>query len=88
MSGTAADRKRLIRITAGNLRNNTINTIMGPVKFGKNGEWADSGMMQVQYKNIKGNDMEQFRGMDVQTIVAPAKHATGEAIVPFEKARQ
>jgi branched-chain amino acid transport system substrate-binding protein len=70
------------------LRTNTIPTIMGPVKFGKNGEWAESGMMQVQYKGIKGNDMEQFRGMDVQTVVAPAKLATGEAVVPFEKLRQ
>lgn len=70
------------------LRTHTIPTIMGDIKFGKNGEWAESGMMQVQYKNIKGNDMEQFRGMDVQTVVAPAKLATGEAVVPFEKLRQ
>ena len=69
------------------LRTNTVSTIMGPVKFGKNGEWAESGMMQVQYKNIKGNDMEQFRGMDVQTVVAPQKLSTGEAVVPFEKLR-
>jgi branched-chain amino acid transport system substrate-binding protein len=70
------------------LRQNTIPTIMGPVKFGKNGEWVESGMMQVQYRGIKGNDLEQFRGMDTQVIVAPAKHATGEAILPFEKAQQ
>ena len=69
------------------LRTHTIPTIMGPIKFGKNGEWAESGMMQVQYKGIKGNDMEQFRGMDVQTVVAPPKLATGEAVVPFEKLR-
>ena len=36
----------------------------GRVKFGKNGEWTESGMMQVQYKDIKGNDLEQFRGME------------------------
>jgi branched-chain amino acid transport system substrate-binding protein len=70
------------------LRNNTINTIMGPVKFGKNGEWTESGMMQVQYKGIKGNDMEQFRGLDVQTILTPEQHKTGEAVLPFEKAQQ
>ena len=45
-------------------------------------------MMQVQYKGIKGNDLEQFRGMDTQTIVTPPQHATGEAVVPFEKAQQ
>jgi branched-chain amino acid transport system substrate-binding protein len=70
------------------LRNNTISTIMGPVKFGKNGEWVDSGMMQVQYKNIKGNDLEQFRGMDTQTVLTPPKFATGEPTLPFEKAQQ
>ena len=70
------------------LRQNTIPTIMGPIKFGKNGEWTESGMMQVQYKNIKGNDLEQFRGMDTQVVVAPAKKATGEAVLPFEQARQ
>jgi branched-chain amino acid transport system substrate-binding protein len=70
------------------LRTNTVPTIMGPIKFGKNGEWVDSGMMQVQYKGIKGNDLDQFRGMDTQTVVAPAKLSTGEAVVPFENARQ
>ncbi|MGE3990746.1 amino acid ABC transporter substrate-binding protein [Pseudorhodoplanes sp.] len=70
------------------LRTNTIPTIMGPIKFGKNGEWAESGMMQVQYKGIKGNDMEQFRGMDTQVVVHPAKSKTGDAVVPMEKLRQ
>lgn len=70
------------------IRNNTIKTIMGDIKFGKNGEWAESGMMQVQYHSIKGNDLEQFRGMDTQTVVHPDKTATGKVIYPFEKARQ
>ncbi len=70
------------------LRNNTVKTIMGDIKFGNKGEWVESGMMQVQYHNIKGNDLEQFRGMDTQVVVAPAKMKTGEAVVPFEKLRQ
>lgn len=69
------------------IRNNTIKTIMGDIKWGAKGEWATSGMMQVQYHSIKGNDLEQFRGMDTQTVVAPAKMATGKVIYPFEKAR-
>jgi branched-chain amino acid transport system substrate-binding protein len=70
------------------LSKNSTKTIMGDIKFGKNGEWAESGMMQVQYHGIKGNDLGQFRGMDVQTVVAPAKMSTGKVIYPFEKARQ
>jgi branched-chain amino acid transport system substrate-binding protein len=70
------------------LSKNSTKTIMGDIKFGKNGEWAESGMMQVQYHGIKGNDLEQFRGMDTQAVVAPAKTSTGKVIYPFEKARQ
>jgi branched-chain amino acid transport system substrate-binding protein len=69
------------------LRSNPVRTIMGDIRFGKNGEWAESGMMQVQYKGIKGNDLEQFRGMDTQVVVDPPRFATGEAVVPFEKLR-
>jgi branched-chain amino acid transport system substrate-binding protein len=70
------------------LRSNTIKTIMGDIKFGKNGEWVESGMMQVQYHSIKGNALDQFRGMDTQNVVHPAKQETGKVIYPFEKARQ
>ncbi len=69
------------------LRANPIKTIMGDIKFGKNGEWAESGMMQVQYHGIKSNALDQFRGMDTQTVVHPPKLETGKVIYPFEKAR-
>jgi branched-chain amino acid transport system substrate-binding protein len=69
------------------LRSNTIKTIIGDIKFGKNGEWAESGMMQVQYHDIRNNALDQFRGMDTQTVIHPAKQETGKVIYPFEKAR-
>ncbi|MDT3684851.1 MAG: amino acid ABC transporter substrate-binding protein [Pseudorhodoplanes sp.] len=69
------------------LRNNTVNTIMGGMKFGKDGEWAQSGMLQVQYHGIKSGDLEQFRGMDTQTVLTPDRFKTGNVIYPFEKAR-
>jgi branched-chain amino acid transport system substrate-binding protein len=70
------------------LRANTIKTIMGDVAFGKNGEWTESRMLQVQYHDIKSNALDQFRGMDTQTVVHPSKFETGKVIYPFEKARQ
>jgi branched-chain amino acid transport system substrate-binding protein len=60
---------------------------MGNMKFGPTGEWAESGMMQVQYHGIKGNDLEQFRGMDTQTILTPSKWKSGNIIYPYEKAK-
>ncbi len=70
------------------IRANPIKTILGEIKFGKNGEWTESGMLQVQYHGIKSNALDQFRGMDTQNVVHPAKHETGKVIYPFEKARQ
>ncbi len=66
-----------------------MKTIMGDMKFGKGGEWAKSGMMQVQYHDIKGNGVDQFKGMDTQTVVAgPSGVKTGKVIYPYEKAKK
>jgi branched-chain amino acid transport system substrate-binding protein len=68
-------------------RSATFDTILGPVKFGAGGEWAESRMIAVQYHGIKGDDLEQFKGMNVQTIVGPERYATGKMIYPYEKAK-
>jgi branched-chain amino acid transport system substrate-binding protein len=65
----------------------TFKTIMGDVKFGKGGEWAEGRMLQVQYHGIKSTDLEQFRGMDTQTVLTPSQYKTGTAIYPYEKAK-
>jgi branched-chain amino acid transport system substrate-binding protein len=69
------------------LRNNTMKTIMGDIKFGAKGEWAKSRMLQVQYHSIKGNTLDQFRGMDTQTVLTPADLKTGNVIYPYETAK-
>src|SRR5215217_1947871 len=67
---------------------NTFKTIMGDVKFGARGEWAESRMLQVQYHDIKSNALDQFRGMDTQTVLTPNMYKTGDVIYPYEKAKQ
>ena len=69
------------------LRSNPVKTIMGDIKFGPKGEWAQSRMLQVQYHNIKGNGVDQFKGMDTQTVLTPADLKTGNIIYPYEKAK-
>jgi branched-chain amino acid transport system substrate-binding protein len=57
------------------------------VKFGKNGEWVKDHQLQVQYHDITdGANLETWRGMSYQTVVAPADETTGNAIYPYEKA--
>jgi branched-chain amino acid transport system substrate-binding protein len=72
---------------ADELRKNGGKTIMGDIKFGAKGEWAQSRMLQVQYHGIKGNGLDQFRGMETQTVLTPPDLKTGNVIYPFEKAR-
>jgi branched-chain amino acid transport system substrate-binding protein len=67
----------------------TFKTIMGDIKFGANGEWAKSGMLQVQYHGIKqGAGLDVWRGMSYQTVLTPPEYKTGDVIYPYEKAKQ
>jgi len=62
---------------------NTIKTVLGDVKYGPNGEWAQPRVVEVQFHDIKGNDVEQFRTMNTQTVVAPAEYASGKIMYPY-----
>jgi len=70
------------------MRSHAFNTIMASgIKFGKNGEWTKSGMLQVQYHGITdAANLETWRGMSYQTVLTPADEATGKVIYPYEKA--
>jgi branched-chain amino acid transport system substrate-binding protein len=69
------------------IRSNTFKTVLGDVKFGKGGEWAESRVLQIQFHDIKANDIEQFRGMGTQTVLTPADYNSGKVIFPYEKAK-
>ena len=61
--------------------------MVGDIKFGAKGEWAKSRVLQVQFQNIKGNDVDQFKDMTTQVVVTPAEYKSGKVIYPYEKAK-
>jgi branched-chain amino acid transport system substrate-binding protein len=69
------------------IRANTFKTAVGDVKFGPKGEWAQSRVLQVQFQNVKGNTVDQFREVATQVVVAPAGYESGKVIYPYEKAK-
>ena len=69
------------------IRTNSFKPVLGDIKFGKGGEWAQSRVLQVQFHGIKGNDIEQFRGMGTQTVLTPEEYKSGSVIYPYEKAK-
>jgi branched-chain amino acid transport system substrate-binding protein len=64
------------------------DTIVGKIKFGANGEWAKARTVTMQFQNIKGTDMEQFRQPGKQVIVYPDEFKSGNLIYPYSAARK
>jgi branched-chain amino acid transport system substrate-binding protein len=67
-------------------RDNTFSTVMGDVKFGKNGEWAHPRVLQVQFQGVAGHEADQFKDGSRQVVVAPKSMASGQLIYPYAKA--
>lgn len=69
------------------LHNNPVKTVVGDIRFDASGEWTTSQMLQVQYQNIKGNSLDEFKDMTKQPVLTPARLKTGDVIYPYEKAK-
>ena len=65
------------------LRSHTFKTVVGDVKFGPDGEWAEARVMEVQFQNVKANDVEQFKHPDTEVILWPPELKTGNVIYPY-----
>lgn len=68
-------------------RRATFKTVVGDVVFGAHGEWATSRVLQVQFQNVKGHGVDQFKDRQTQVVVAPSDWASGDLIYPYAKAR-
>jgi branched-chain amino acid transport system substrate-binding protein len=78
------DQKKL----AAYLRENTHNTIVGPITFGPDGEWKESATLEAQFRGVKDKNIDQFRSAGKQVILFPDRLKTGDLVFPFEKARE
>ena len=72
---------------ADHIRSSTFKTVVGDVKFGQYGEWAEGRVLQVQFQHIKGNDVGQFKDISTQVVVTPPEYKSGAMIYPYEKAQ-
>jgi branched-chain amino acid transport system substrate-binding protein len=65
------------------IRKTSFKTVVGDIKFGDRGEWAEPRVLYVQYRNIVGNDIEQFKQAGKQVILYPARYKSGDVHEPF-----
>jgi branched-chain amino acid transport system substrate-binding protein len=73
-------------VLADYFRKTTFKTVVGDVKFGKQGEWAEERTLAAQFQNIKGKTVDDFRDLTTEVIIYPPKYKSGEVIYPYEKA--
>ena len=64
----------------------TFKTIMGDIKFGSDGEWAEPRILTIQFQGVKGNDLVQFERPGVQVILDPPAYKTGALKYPYSSA--
>jgi branched-chain amino acid transport system substrate-binding protein len=70
------------------LRTNTFQTVVGDIKFGDRGEWAEPRILLAQFQGIAGNDVEQFKQTGKQVVLHPARFKSGDLRVPFEPGKR
>jgi branched-chain amino acid transport system substrate-binding protein len=75
------------KVLADYLHKNEMQTIVGPIRFGPDGEWANPRVVQAQFRGVVDKNMEQFRQPGKQVVLYPEQFKTGDIVAPFEKAR-
>jgi branched-chain amino acid transport system substrate-binding protein len=63
-------------------------TVVGDVKFGPGGEWAEPRFLFVQYQKVAGNDVGQFRQAGKQVILYPPQFKSGDLAYPYNDAKR
>ena len=69
------------------MRAHTFKTVAGDITFGPNGEWTEARVLEVQFQNVKGNDVEQFKDPKVEVVLYPPALKDGELVYPYSNAR-
>ena len=72
---------------ADHIRSTEFSTLIGKVRFGKNGEWAKGRTLMVQYQKIQGTGIDQFRGPGKKIVLYPDELKSGNIIYPYAAAK-
>jgi len=68
------------------MRKATFKTVVGDVKFGPKGEWAEERTLAAQFQDIKSNSIDEFRDPSKEKVIHPPQFKSGDIIYPYESA--
>ena len=62
--------------------------MVGDVKFGDKGEWDKARILTVQFQNIKGTSVDDFRDGKGEVVLWPDQYKAGDVILPYTEAKK
>ena len=69
------------------IRSHTFKTVIGDVEFGEKGEWKKARLMTVQFQNIGGTSVDNFRDGKGEVVLWPDAYKVGEPILPYSSVK-
>ncbi|MGH8764834.1 MAG: amino acid ABC transporter substrate-binding protein, partial [Burkholderiales bacterium] len=70
---------------AAHMRQSSFDTVIGKVKFGRNGEWATSRVLMVQFRNVQKDNLEQFVGPGKRVVLFPKEWKSADIVYPYKQ---
>jgi len=67
------------------IRSHPFKTIVGDISFGEAGEWSKPRVLEVQWQNIKSNNLDELKDTKLEAILEPAEYRTGQVVEPYGK---
>jgi len=67
------------------IHSHSFKTVVGDVSFGEKGEWSKARIMTIQFQNITGTDVDNFRDGKGETVLWPDQYKNGDPILPYSE---
>lgn len=65
------------------IHSHAFHTILGDIRFGPDGDWTEAKIVFEQFHDVKGNDVDQFRGGKAENILEPLAMRSGTLVEPY-----
>ena len=70
------------------IRSHEFKTIVGDIRFGKDGEWSKPRVLEVQWQGVKGHSLDELKNPNLEAILEPAIYRTGKVIAPYTETQK
>ncbi len=70
------------------IHGHTFKTIVGDISYGQDGESSKPRVLEVQFQNITGTGIDQFKDIKTEAIISPPEYKTGAVLAPYSEAKK